>query len=182
VIAVLWTAVVLTATVALASLALGLQLARRYRELHRAMTESRAWASAEPPLPAEGAPVREFRATTTEGVLVTAADLHGEDTLVAVLMAGCAPCAEALPGLRRLFARTPADAPRPLVILAGAGDDKASYLDQLGPVARVIVEDLGGPTAEALDVHSYPTFLIVGAGMVRRATSRLDGVDTAVPA
>ncbi|MEU8080930.1 hypothetical protein AB0B31_36435 [Catellatospora citrea] len=177
----LWTAVALAAAVAIAALALGLLLARRYRELHSAVSQRPAAATPAYHLPPVGAAVSEFRTATTGGEPLTSDDLNGDDVTVAVLMVGCTPCTEEVPALREAFAAVPAGADRPVAVIVSesAGAGPAMYVAELGPVARVVVEEPGGEVSTALGVSGYPAVLVVGRGHILQAGTRV--ADIAVP-
>jgi hypothetical protein len=58
---------------------------------------------------------------------------------------------------------------RVLVVIDGDSDP---LVDMLAPVALVVVEDTGGPVAQAFRVRSVPAFCVLGTGGQVRAVAR----------
>jgi Redoxin len=168
------------ATVAVAAFVTALLVARRYRELHAALTAAGVLSGGQPrrpapvgsSLPAAGTAVpADLLGVATDGSVLTSEDLAGPDVVMVFLAASCPPCRAALPELRAALAAMPSDGPRPVAVLRGPVEGCAEYAAALAPVARVIEDGdtkFTGVTM-ALAVYSYPAVLVVGDGVVRRA-------------
>jgi hypothetical protein len=179
---VLAVAVALTALIALAALGLGLLLARRYRELHQAVRDFQSSAGPQgvpERVPDPGTPVAPFMAQSTDGTAITESAFVGAETLVAFLLGGCSPCKESIP---ELIERAAEPGPRPVVVVSGKPGERAGYVASLAGAVTIVEEDLFGGATEAFGVNSFPTFLVVGDGVVKRAATRLSDLGVAVPA
>ncbi|GAA3453582.1 peroxiredoxin family protein [Dactylosporangium matsuzakiense] len=124
--------------------------------------------------PAAGDTVADFRATTTAGEPVARDDLAAA-SVVAFLAADCKGCHEQLPGFLA-WARDQ-DRGRVLAVVNTDGADPRAFVEQLTPVARVVLEGAKPAVARAFNVTSYPQFVVVGPGAtvaeVIHAASRL---------
>ena len=103
-----------------------------------------------------------FAATTEDGESVGTATLS-DPTLIAVFSPGCSACAEQLPHFIDRVASFPGGRENVLAVLAGEPGEVEEEARQLAPVARVVVEGVGGPVAEALEVRAFPAFLRLDA-------------------
>ncbi|GAA2230085.1 hypothetical protein GCM10010232_15480 [Streptomyces amakusaensis] len=139
-------------------LVLTLGVIKRLREHTELLT-------APPPTPAipVGGSVADFAATTVDGEPLSGA-MFAQDTLVAFFSPGCGPCEEKLPAFVS-YARSadgagsPED--RPVAVVVGDRDAAAGFVSRLSPVARVVVEDPGGPMGLAFKAEMFPTLLKV---------------------
>lgn len=169
-------AVAVTAVISLTALGLGLVLARRYRELHQAVTQSRTSQLAPPAemLPAPGTRAEPFSATATDGTPVESADFVEGDSVIAFLMGGCGPCSDSVPALRGLVE---AGGRRALVVATGSPEERADYVRQLAPVVSVVEEEMPGRITDAYGIRAFPAFLLVRDGAVHQATTSLSELD-----
>lgn len=163
--AVMWAAIVLVGAVCALDLVLTLGVVRRLKE-HTAHLEGllRAGPAGAFPggLPAVGATVGEFTATTLDGEEIGRSSLSGE-TLVAFFSSGCAPCVEKLPGFLA-HARERIGGRRLILAVVAPGEqaETAKMTAELRQVATVVVdENYAGGVARAFSVTEYPAFCLV---------------------
>ncbi|MFI6318206.1 TlpA disulfide reductase family protein [Nonomuraea sp. NPDC050556] len=104
-----------------------------------------------------------FEATALDGSAVRTGDFR----LVAFLSPACSLCHDRLPDLLAYAARSG----QPLLaVLAGTREEVAELATEVGPSARVIVEEPEGPVWRAFGVRGLPAFyLLDGEGAVRGA-------------
>ncbi len=155
-------AVVLTTALGLLNLLLTLAVLRRLRE---AVARERDAAS---DVIGIGRSPGDFSATDTDGRLLGRADLIGR-TLVGFFSTTCSACVEELPHFLARAGDMAGGRERVLAVVHGdrpAADDVAR---QLADVARVVVEDPGGPVGKAFEVRAYPSWCLLDDGVVRGA-------------
>jgi hypothetical protein len=182
---------VLALCVGLAGLLVGLVLARRYRVLCAALTESGVLRAPGPDragggtwLPAPGTAVPpDLTMITRAGVVLTSAEFAGPDVVVVFLTAPCNACRAALPDLRAALTTLPPGGPSPIAVLTGDAGAWPEYLMALSGLVRPVEngDDVpkGAGVADVLDVHSYPAVLVLGGGVVRGAGMSLADVELA---
>ncbi|MGI5216058.1 hypothetical protein, partial [Plantactinospora sp. CA-290183] len=81
-----------------------------------------------------------------------------------------------MPELRATLEGLPAGRPRPVVVLSGPSAEGNRYRKVLGPVAHVVDDGYiksGQGVVRTFKVHSFPTMLALGGGVVRRAGTTL---------
>jgi len=116
-----------------------------------------------------GLQVAEFDGTTTEGEPVGREMLAG-DTFVGFVSPGCEPCGERMPELLETLRAWPGGREHAMVVVFGRRKAAAEYVEQLAPVAKVMVEAPNGPIAAAFGVKGFPIFGVVDqAGWVLRS-------------
>jgi len=107
-------------------------------------------------LPA-GETVGPFTAVTEDGAEVSRDGL-ADETLVAVFSPTCSACAEQLPLFLDRARSFPGGRANVLAVVVGDREEAAAQAARLAPVARVAVEEHGGPVARAFDVRGFPAF------------------------
>jgi hypothetical protein len=114
-----------------------------------------------------GLPVGEFTTSTVDGEPVDRDALRGW-TLVAALSPDCVPCHERLPEFLTACHEMPGGRGQVLAIIAtdptdpdGGLRSAGPLVEQLRPVARVVVESGDGPVGQAFAVIGYPSFALV---------------------
>jgi hypothetical protein len=131
---------------------------------------------------AESTTVGEFMATTTAGEQVSEMSLTGR-TLVAFSSVSCGPCRQLLPTLVSRAAEWEGGRANVLTVVVGGGKESAEFVEQLEPVAQVVVEPERGPVSTAFAVRGFPAYLVVGAdGTVQASGYSLNQVLDRVPA
>jgi hypothetical protein len=158
-------AVALVGALCVLNLLLSLGVIRRLREHTELIDAVYEFAGSTPGTgsagsgPAPGDTVADFRAVTTGGEPVGRDDL-APSTVVAFLAADCKGCHEQLPGFLA-WARGQ-DRQRVLAVVSGHDGAPNDLVEQLTPVARVVLEDAKPPVARAFGVRSYPRFCVLG--------------------
>ena len=172
--------VVVVGLIGLLNLVFTLGVVRRMREYEQLLAGQGA-GSDQIVLPA-GATVGEFEATTTTGERVALSSMSGA-TLVAFSSVQCGPCRQALPKLAALATEWEGGRGRVLVVVVGGGSQSSEFVEQLEPVARVVVEPEHGPLAGVFAVRGFPAYCVVGdGGAVLASGYSLDQVMERVPA
>ncbi|WP_229398342.1 hypothetical protein [Micromonospora okii] len=166
------TAVVAVGLLGALNLILTLGVVKRLRE-HNTLLSSGAGVAGSGGLEI-GEEVGGFSVVDVAGRPVGGRDLM-EDTFVAFVSPNCASCAEKLPELVAHAADTPGGRDRVLAVVVGERAEAESFVAELAPVARVVVEQPGGPLSRAFRATNYPTMLWVaadGQGRVVRVKKR----------
>ncbi|MFG6195976.1 hypothetical protein [Nonomuraea sp. JJY05] len=168
------TLVILLGVLCLVNLALTLGVIRRLRRYSDQLaTQSGQGQGA---ILAEGALAPPYVASATDGSAVSR-DLITEPVVVGFFSTGCDACHEALPDFLTLAAAFPRE--QVLAVIVDRTGEAGPQRERLEPVARVVVEDLGGPVASALQVRAFPAFALVGGGgRILASGLRLDQVIT----
>jgi hypothetical protein len=166
-----WTAIVLLAVLSTLNLLFALGIVRRLRQhtdLLRGNSTRRL--RLEP-----GEAVGEFSARSVAGVEVDRDSVRG--SLVGVFSATCEPCKALLPGFLEHAATLPADSRPALAVVAGDALETAAMAAQLESVARVVVEEVGGPVCSAFGVTGYPAVFVVSEeGRIESSGGSLEAV------
>jgi hypothetical protein len=133
-----------------------------------------------------GTPVPEFSVTTISGAVVSAADLHGERSLIGFFMPGCTPCHDQVPAFIA-FARNLLGGPGHALAIVSTGGRPTATVPEHDPIidelAKADEVQVGtGPsakaTAAALAVTGYPSFILLGAdGRVEDGAHSVAGLD-----
>jgi protein-disulfide isomerase len=110
-----------------------------------------------------GSPVGELAASDVDGHPVTLATV-GDRPLVGFFSPHCEPCRERLPEFVAHAAQRPGGVLA--VVVAGSPGEAAEAVDQLRPVATVVVEPDQGPVQKAFGVTGFPAFALVEDGVV----------------
>ncbi|QLQ38042.1 TlpA disulfide reductase family protein [Micromonospora robiginosa] len=116
-------------------------------------------------LPA-GSRVGDFIAESVDGRPI-ALDSMGTQPLIGFFSPSCTPCKERLPGFVAHAASRPGGREGILAVIAGSPDEAAALLEQLLPVATVVVEPDRGPVQQAFGVDGFPAFVLVDGDRVK---------------
>lgn len=154
-------AVVVVGLLCLLNLLLTFGVIRRLRE-HAKRLDTMPQQMASPLGVAVGEAPADFTATTTTGETVSRAGLAGP-VLVGFFSPGCEPCATELPRFIEYARTMPGGAERVLAVVEGGATEASDYVDRLEPVARVVVEEHGGPVKSAFKLFAFPTIYLLGA-------------------
>lgn len=127
-----------------------------------------------------GERVGDFTTATVDGTPL-AAELVRDRTLVAFFSPSCAPCKEKLPRFVE-FARSLPGGREQVIATVVGNSDTDPWVAQLSPVARVVVEDNGGPLGSAFEVRAFPSILMVDRDRADRLVVTADSVDLGQPA
>jgi thiol-disulfide isomerase/thioredoxin len=175
--AVLGALVLVVGVTAALNLVFTLAVVRRLRE-HEEKLSRATFAEAEvPEALAAGERPDAFEATTVDGARVTEDSLAGG--IVGAFSPGCGPCEEAMPKFIEAVRHRPKDG---VLAVVADTDGAAAIVEQLRPVARVVLEPPAGALQAALRIPGFPTLYTFDAdGAV--ATGSIDAVLNApVPA
>jgi len=154
-------ATALVGLLATVNLLLTVGVVRRLREHTTELAELRSGAAVgggdiiAPP----GSPVGELVTSDVDGHPVTL----GDRALVGFFSPHCEPCRERLP---EFVAHAAQRAGGVLAVVAGSPEEAAEAVDQLRPVATVVVEPDQGPVQKAFRVTGFPAFALVEDGVV----------------
>jgi hypothetical protein len=123
-------------------------------------------------LPEPGTVVADFAASAVDGEPVSR-DLLAGTTLVGFISPKCPPCVEELPRFVASANGVPGGRDQVLAVVPGTPAEVADTVRALRDVARVVVEDHGGPLAAAFGTRAFPSFcLLDGDGRVRASANR----------
>ncbi|MER7004837.1 hypothetical protein ABT297_17585 [Dactylosporangium sp. NPDC000555] len=167
---VLDAAVVVLAIVVLLCLLLLLGIVRRLRDLTERLHRLERGRPPVDTVPAN-LDISDFTATSLRGEPVSADWLVGEESVVAFLTYGCSACKVQLPLLRE-HAETPGG--KILIVAAlvpGEEPEPAALRAEVGDAPVIVEEQFGGPIQYGFRVDKYPTFYLVGADGVPKATA-----------
>ena len=81
------------------------------------------------------------------------------ETLVGFFSPSCGPCKALAPR----FAAYAHNFRGEVLVVVAEDADPADYLTLFSPVARVVVEEPGGPVAAAFEVEGFPALCLIGA-------------------
>ena len=177
-------AVTVVGIVALANLALTLLVikwARRHGDMH---ARGRTGPPARQMLPA-GTQIAAFEAATVTGDACALTELTGARSAAAFLSVRCLPCRDQLPAFISYARAFPGGHRQGLAVVVadGDGDGADSWVSQLGAVATVVVEPLGGAVQTAFSVTGAPSFyLLDDRGRVESSSHSVDALMQAQPA
>ncbi|NUW32905.1 redoxin domain-containing protein [Nonomuraea sp. SMC257] len=161
-------ALILVGVLALANLLFTFGVVRRLREHTAELADLRSGrlgvGGTDVALPA-GATVGHFEAAEVGGRSVTLTEM-GERPLVGFFSPHCGPCKERLPLFAEHAATRPGGPAEVLAVVVGTPDDTAEVVEQLLPVATVVVEPDQGPLQRAFGVSGFPAFVLVEGGVV----------------
>jgi len=153
-------AVVILAVLFLANLLFTFGVIRRLRE-HTEILDKLGTPGPSAVMRKPGESVDDFMTVTADGEAVSFAAANGR-TLLAAFSTSCAPCKAKLPGFVEYAGRHPGGRDR--VVAMVLGDDAetaASFVEALGPVARVIRDAEEGPAPKAIGLHGFPAFALI---------------------
>lgn len=177
--AILSAAVVLVGVLCALDLILTVGVVKRLRE-HSDFLAALGSGGTRPSLET-GDEIGEFETVTLDGTALHR-DTLDRDTVVAFFAPDCKPCEEKLPRFLEFAQAFPAGRDGLLVALVGDAATCAALSAKLNPVARVVVEEQGGPLCSAFGVSGTPTVLLAGpgAGPARRPVLKVPQLDLAV--
>lgn len=158
----LMAAVVLVGAVCLLNLLLTFGVIRRLR-LHTAQLEklgSGGEGLVDDAMPSPGDTVGKFTATTVDGEPVSLDRLVGQ-TLIAFFAQGCDVCEETIPAFVDYAQSFPGGRRQVLAVVSGVAAEVTEMINDLDPVARVVVEEHTGPVTEAFAMRAFPVFCLV---------------------
>lgn len=180
---VLIAAVVLVGLLCTLDLVLTLGVIKRLRDHTAMLTKVAAdgGAPGRPPVIKVGEQVGEFSTVSADGEVLTRASLSG-DTLVAFFSPNCGPCHEMLPKFVEYARNVPGGREQVLAVVVGTPDRAKGQVAELGPVARVVVQE-GSDTGvtDAFQVFGFPTLLQVTADAAGRPVIARNHVDLDAP-
>ncbi|SDJ00131.1 TlpA disulfide reductase family protein [Nonomuraea jiangxiensis] len=172
-------ATALVAVLAIANLLLALGIIRRLREHTAELAELRGGSGfpggAGDIALAAGAPAGAFTAESVDGRPVTL-DTLGDHPLIGFFSPSCSPCKERLPAFIEYAASRPAGPDAILAVVTGTPETAADLVEQLLPVATVVVEPDQGPVQQAFQVTGFPVFMLVEDGVVRASDYELTSI------
>lgn len=113
-----------------------------------------------------GSVVPAYTTTTVDGEHVAGGGPEAP-TLVGVFSPGCSACTEQLPAFLEFAGRHRGGRDRVLAVVSGDPGDRPGYVDQLRPVARLVVGEPATAVTEALQVRGYPAFALIEDGVIR---------------
>jgi hypothetical protein len=158
--ALLTAAVIVVGVICLLDLALTVGVIRRLREHASLLATPLAGGALRDPIAAPGVIVGEFAAMTTDGTPVTRASLTGR-TVVGFFSPSCAPCAQTVPKFTAYADDVCGGRDQVLAVVIGEPAAAARQVEALAPSARVVIEPLDGPVAQAFRVTGYPALAVV---------------------
>ncbi len=118
-------------------------------------------APAGPVMVHEGDTVADFTSRTIDGAEVSRAGIT-ELTLAGFFAVECDTCVDKLPDFVEHARGYPRE--RVLAVVQGDRADAAEFVAGLEPVARVVVEPVGGVVSKAFAVRGTPVVSVVGPG------------------
>lgn len=143
--------------VSLLNLFLVLAIARRVREFGEHLVGQQSRAEQSPFLLPSGTLAPDFTTTSLDGSYVSRTALIGQPSLIAFLLADCAPCHKQVPALVQ-YAPTVAARANVLAVISGSGNGMDSLTNALEEVATVVIEEGERPLGDAFSVQAYPAF------------------------
>jgi hypothetical protein len=168
---VLATAVAVIGTFTVLNLLLCFAIIRRLRAAEAAAI----WTPREEDMPEPGTIVGPLSVTTVDGDRLTEHDLDGEDVLVGIVQAGCAPCGAFVDRVERGTVRLPLGAV--LFVARSEVADPEPYVRRLRTHARVVITSVESPELRAFgSVPGFPTFLRLRDGAIAAADHRVERV------
>ncbi|MEH1166997.1 TlpA disulfide reductase family protein [Micromonospora sp. CPCC 205539] len=173
-------AVVILTLLTLFNLMLMLGVVRRLRDHTGRFAEMTRSVMPDVPVLARGRAVPAFSAATRDGGQFTTESLDG-DTLVGFFSPSCAPCQALAPRFAEYAERFPGGRDRVLAVVAEDADP-AVYVKMFAPVARIVVEEPGGPVATAFEVSGFPALCLIAAdGTVAVSGMRMEDLPASRP-
>lgn len=166
--------IVALTVLSLLNLILLLGVVRRLNQLAaRGPADAPAVAEDESPLPAPGTKVADFAVVTTAGDPVRGGDLVGR-TLVAFFAEKCPLCAEFVPRFISYASAFPGGRDQVLAVVAASTEGSPGFVDELGEVARVVVEPFGGRVSAAFGIDAFPGFCLLAGNVVLAAEFKIE--------
>ncbi|MEU8234558.1 hypothetical protein AB0C12_33640 [Actinoplanes sp. NPDC048967] len=132
---------------------------RRHAELIAEAGDGRS--ASRPSLPPAGETPREFSTLTVDHERIDRT-VFGDLTLLGFFSPSCPPCQEQVDPFIAYANAMPEGHRAALAVVVGTPAEAAAFVERLRPVARVVVEPLGGPVSGAFDVDGLPAVGLVG--------------------
>lgn len=148
--------VILVGVLCLLNLLLIVGVIRRLRD-HSTLLSGMGSA---PPAIEVGTEIDAFQVQTVRGEPLSRAEL-AEETVVAFFSPTCGPCKEELPKFTPFARNYPGGRDRVLAVVVGEPQEADDFVAQLGPVAKVVVEERGGALGNAFKTSAFPTLMTV---------------------
>lgn len=149
-------AVVLVGLLCLFNLVLTFGVIRRLRSHDERLAD----VAGAPPVLGVGEHIGEFTTTTVDGESLSREQLDTE-TVVAFFSPDCNPCRTKLPKFVEYARALPGGRAQAVATVVGSATEAAEFVEQLSPVARVVVEEPDEAMSTAFHVRSFPTLLRV---------------------
>jgi len=149
-------AVVLLGLLCLFNLVLTFGVIRRLRTYDQRLADN----AAAPQVLGVGERIDEFTTATVDGEPLSHTQLATE-TVVAFFSPDCKPCRTKLPRFVEYARALPGGRTQAVATVVGSAAEAAEFVEQLSPVARVVVEEPDEAMATAFHVQAFPTLLRV---------------------
>ncbi|MFI7703056.1 TlpA family protein disulfide reductase [Nonomuraea sp. NPDC049480] len=170
------TLVILLGVLCLLNLALTVGVIRRLRKHSEALADRSDDGHGRQAILPEGAVAPPYDTVATDGSTVSR-DLITQPVLVGVFSPGCDACHKAMPDFLASAERFPGGPEQVLAVIVDQKGESGPLRAELEPVARVVVEEMGGPVTSALQVQAFPVFALVGGdGRIMASGLRLNQV------
>jgi hypothetical protein len=178
--AVLVTAVVVVAVLAILNLVFTFGVVRRLREHTTILDQLGEGSRAGRTMLGPGRSVAAYAVAAVDGTAVSS-DGHEGPMLVGFFSLGCRPCTEKRPVFAERAREYPGGRERVLAVVVGDDGDGevAPYLHELTPVATVVRQTPTGDLPIAFGVDAYPAFALVdSSGVVLASGSAIPELST----
>jgi thiol-disulfide isomerase/thioredoxin len=175
-------AVIVVGALCVLDLLLTLGVIRRLREHTELLSRRPTETGTSNAIIAAGQTPGAFAAEDTDGLSVRHDDGRAPQ-LVGFFSPDCPACRELLPKFVEHAARYPGGRPQVLAVVTGSGPGVDDLAGQLTGVARVVVEEAGGPVSAAFQVTGSPAWCVLDEhGVVQDGGLGFDRLPLAVPA
>jgi thiol-disulfide isomerase/thioredoxin len=164
---------VTVAVLSCVNIVLLLGIARRLNRLTSRGADLPAPSLPEFSLPEAGTVVGNFIASTTAGDRISTKDLR-ERTLVGFFTLGCPPCERFTPAFRSYASTFAGAQDQVLAVIVGGNGDPTTLTQELGDIARVIVEPSGGPVSTAFGIDAFPLACLLKGNVITAADVDLE--------
>ncbi|MGC4895992.1 TlpA disulfide reductase family protein [Micromonospora sp. DT31] len=171
---------ILVGTITVLNLLLTFAVIRRLRA-NAAATASGSGSDFTGAVPAAGERPDTFVARDLDGAVLD--DEANPATLVGFFSTGCEACVEQLPTFVRHAADSPGGRARTVAVVQGDETQADSFLRELTPVARVVLESGSSPVSTAFRIGAFPSWVLLDTdGAVRDSGVGLDRLPRTIAA